>query len=177
MAILNEKTDSTKKKIHLMVTSLCDRNCKDCCNKQYDLNTIPYVTNAELRDAEVLYITGGEPFKYSNPTVIAEFYKKHYPNIKRVYVYTNARELAVYATVANGGLGHIDGLTVSIKNEADRFHFERYIANSKKINALYSNMLYVFDGLYPKEFGKFKMKDRVWQEEFVPEPNSIFRRA
>lgn len=175
MAVLNEKTDATKKKIHLMVTSLCDRNCKYCCNKQYDLNAIPYVTDEELKDAEVLYITGGEPFKYANPSAISGFYKKRYPNIKRVYVYTNAYELAVFYSYDN--FKYIDGLTVSIKNNLDRIYFEQYIAKSNNINRLYSNMCYVFDGLYPKELGSFKMKDRVWQEDFKPEPNSIFRRV
>lgn len=37
MAELNPKTDATKKVIHLMVTPLCNRNCRYCCNKQYDI--------------------------------------------------------------------------------------------------------------------------------------------
>ena len=45
LAKLNDRTDKTKGIIHLMVTSLCDRNCPYCCNKQYDLNDIPYVTD------------------------------------------------------------------------------------------------------------------------------------
>ncbi len=62
MAELNPKTDATKKVIHLMVTPLCNRNCRYCCNKQYDINDISYVTDEELREAEVLCLTGGEPF-------------------------------------------------------------------------------------------------------------------
>ena len=50
-----------------MVTSLCNRDCKYCCNKQYDLNDIPYVTDEELREAETLCITGGEPFAFTKP--------------------------------------------------------------------------------------------------------------
>lgn len=30
---LNSRTEKTKKVMHLMVTSLCDRDCKYCCNK------------------------------------------------------------------------------------------------------------------------------------------------
>lgn len=49
---LNPRTEKTKKVMHLMVTSLCDRDCKYCCNKQYDLNSIPYATDEELRGVE-----------------------------------------------------------------------------------------------------------------------------
>lgn len=96
MAVLNVKTDITKKIIHLMVTPLCNRNCKYCCNKQYDINNIPYVTDEELREAEVLCLTGGEPFLFTNPCWIARYYKKRYSNIKRIYVYTNAKELYLW---------------------------------------------------------------------------------
>lgn len=164
-----------RKKIHLMVTSLCYRNCKYCCNKQYDLNDIPYVTDEELKEAEVLYITGGEPFLFSNPCEIARNYKTKYPNIKKIFVYTNARELEIYLSNC-GDIYAIDGVTVSIKHCGDKNAFECHIANNELINNLSSNMLYVFDNLYPKENGNFIIKDRVWQENFIPEPNSIFRK-
>ena len=67
MAILNEKNDITEKIIHIMITSLCDRNCPYCCNNQYDLNDIPYATSEELSKANTVCLTGGEPFMYSNP--------------------------------------------------------------------------------------------------------------
>lgn len=35
--------------IHLMVTPLCDRTCKYCCNNSYTLNDIPIITDEELR--------------------------------------------------------------------------------------------------------------------------------
>ena len=49
MAILNERNENTKGIIHLLTTALCNRDCKYCCNKQYDMNEIPYVTDSELR--------------------------------------------------------------------------------------------------------------------------------
>ena len=52
MAKLNEKNENTEKVIHIMVTSLCNRKCPDCCNNQYDLNDIPYVTDEELKRAD-----------------------------------------------------------------------------------------------------------------------------
>lgn len=174
MSKLNEYNDKTKKKIHLMVTSLCNRKCKYCCNNQYDLNDIPYVTHEELKEADVLYLTGGEPFAFTNPCSIAVYYKTHYPNIKKVFVYTNAAELWMWLKDYEYIYG-IDGVTVSIKTESDRVAFNALIYNDSIQNRT-SNMLYVFDNLYPQKFGNFKVKERVWQEDFVPEPNSIFRK-
>ena len=83
MTILNERNANTQKIVHIMVTTFCNRNCKFCCNKQYDLNDIPYATEEELRSAEIVCLTGGEPFQFSNPCEIANQLKRKYPNIQR----------------------------------------------------------------------------------------------
>ena len=173
MTKLNDKNGNTEKIIHLMVTSLCNRDCKYCCNKQYDLNSIPYVTDEELSKANTVYITGGEPFAYSNPCMIARRLKSEY-NISRVIVYTNALELMHY--LSNYSLFSIDGLTVSIKNMSDLVSFENGIAHNESVLQLRSNMLYVFDNLCPEYTGNFIVRERKWQEEFAPNPNSIFRK-
>lgn len=176
MAKLNDKNEKTEEIIHLMVTSLCDRDCPDCCNKQYDLNNIPYVTDEELKNANTLCITGGEPFKFSNPNEIARYYRIKYPNIKNVYVYTNAIELVEYI-LREKHLEYIDGVSVSIKNKVDAFTFKSYIATDKRITKLPSNRLYVFNNLFDEEVEGFTVIQREWQKEFVPANNSIFRKV
>lgn len=99
--MLNEYTSETARNIHLLTTSLCYRNCPYCCNKQYDLSTIPQVSNEELCLAENIFLTGGEPFTFSQPAEIADYLKYKYKNIKKVIVYTNAYELYYY--LAKGG--------------------------------------------------------------------------
>lgn len=175
--ILNEYNDKTKKVIHLMVTSLCDRNCPHCCNKQYDLNDIPYVTDEELKQCEILCITGGEPFAYSRPAEIARRYKYYYPNIKKVYVYTNAIELYVHClTIPHSSLEGIDGLNVSIKNAMDKAVFDG-IVRDDKVLSMDSNRLYIFDDkLMPNHTDGFKVIKREWQEDFKPADDSIFRK-
>ena len=59
MSKLNEKNEFTKKVVHLLITSLCNRNCPYCCNKQYSLDDVPYITDEELKETEVLCLTGG----------------------------------------------------------------------------------------------------------------------
>lgn len=192
MAKLNEYNDQTKGKIHLMVTTLCDRDCKYCCNKQYNLDTIPTVTPEELKACHTAYITGGEPFLFSNPVEIAIFLKSRYPNIKTIRVYTNASAVADYISWYDGQyinkFNSIDGLSVSIKNKKDWESFPSIVADAD-VQRMESNYLYLFNGfkcptpkdsllmaMYRDGMNNFKVIEREWQEDFVPEPTSIFRR-
>lgn len=166
------------KALHLMVTSLCGRNCKFCCNKQYDLNDIPYVTDKELDEVERVYLTGGEPFMFTIPNEIARKLKIDHPNIKRVVVYTNAFELESELLVRGiHTLSKIDGLSISIKNDIDRMSFKYYLSKHPAVLSLPYNRLYVFPGVEDIECPpQFEKINREWQEHFVPAENSIFRR-
>lgn len=159
--------------IHLLVTPLCKRDCPHCCNKQYDLGSVPVVTEKELKNCHTVLITGGEPYAFTLPDKIARHLKRKYPNINRVYVYTNALEYYVYNKSDNE---NIDGVSMSIKTELDKRTFE-YIVNSRNLLKLESNRLYVFDDrLVPSDLGNFTLVKREWQENFVPADDSIFRR-
>lgn len=184
MSILNEKTDETSKRIHLMVTNLCSRNCPSCCNKCYSLQDIPLVTEDELKHCETLFLTGGEPFEFCNVNALAYYYKSHYSNIENVIVYSNVIEF--YAYLMNGGkVHHIDGLSVSIKNEQDLEDWNEFLypdlkAFPKFFESLVHNRLYNFlnnGKLYVSE--KFPVIHRNWVDlsEWKPANDSIFRRA
>lgn len=153
LAKLNDKTDKTKGVIHLMVTNLCDRNCPYCCNKQYDLNDIPYVTDEELREAHTVFITGGEPFKYSNPVEIANSLKYKYKNIEKIYVYTNATEFTDWAinNLKELKYSSIDGLNISIKNKDDFYSMCALLEDSNSSIKLFdSDFLDIIDNLNGK---------------------------
>lgn len=160
--------------LHLLVTSLCDRDCKYCCNKEYDIHNLPYVTDDELRSAGRLYITGGEPFLYSSPCDLANYYRHKYPNISSVVVYTNAAELLEFLEC--GGFFHnIDGLDISIKNEKDIQAWNEFLSKDYKVRELPKNRIYDFTGTISDP--EIQVVQRRWQEHFVPAPNSIFRRG
>lgn len=176
-ATLNDKNEKTKKIIHLMVTTLCNRNCEFCCNKMYDMNDIPYVTHEELCEAELICITGGEPFLFSNPNMIAKYYKDKYDNIKKVYAYTNAKELWDY--LSNGSLCNLDGLSISIKTKEDLQAFETFCYTSAlcgKSNRVY-NFLNTEPYILDEYKNNFQIIHRAWQEDFTPADDSIFRKV
>ena len=185
MGILNEKTKETEKKIHLLVTNLCSRNCPNCCNKCYSLDDIPVVTDDELKRCETLFLTGGEPFEFCNPDALAKHYKEHYPNIKHIIVYGNMKEFFQY--LGKGSLDYIDGISLSIKSLED-LNIWNYnvclISDSERFKNLISNRIYNFVNL-PKEDVCINVKEnfpvisRSWVDykEWKPADDSIFRKA
>ena len=177
--VLNEKTPETVKRIHLMTTRLCSRNCPNCCNKLYGDDIVPFVTTEELSCCEELYLTGGEPFQFSQPAEIAKWFKTKYPNIKKVIVYSNALELKDYLEKA-GRLDNIDGISLSIKDKRDVESFIEIVNLEKYMKPLKYNRVYVFNNLLPESCntGSYVRINRTWQtlDEYLPAPDSIFRR-
>ena len=165
--------------LHLVVTSLCDRNCQWCCNKQYDIKNLQYASDEDFRWAEMLCLTGGEPFAYSNPCNLAGFYKHKYDNIKHVIVYSNSLELAEY--LFNGGrIRFIDGVNVSIKSDDDLGCLRAVIPH---IHSLPMNRIYDFTGRAKEVLeamgvgNRFEVINREWQKNFVPAENCRFKRG
>lgn len=172
---------------HLVVTLLCDRNCPLCCNRQWDMINLPYITDEELKQTEMLCITGGEPFAYSDPVAIAAYYREKYPNIKYCTVYTNAYELNYNYDKLDSWLyeNQIDGLNISIKEQKDVNAFYSLVRDYTP--KLPMNRLYIFPNVwdktmevfdkFPEAKEKFEIIRREWQENFIPAPNCIFRRG
>lgn len=182
--------------IHLVITPLCNRSCEYCCNKQYDIQNLPVVTDEELKNADMLCLTGGEPFAYSNPCGIANYYHNLYPKLK-IIVYTNAYELLQYLesvhNMMNFARHGIAGLNICVKGyqdiEAINF-MERYFTFKpyEFVGELPLNRIIIMDNLWkeadlmtkiddiPSYNPNIKIIRRKWQEHFVPAPDSLFRR-
>lgn len=183
--ILNEKNEKTVKRIHLLVTDLCSRNCPNCCNKCYSLNDVPVVTDEELRKAEWLFLTGGEPFEFTNPSAIATHYKAKYPNIKYVIVYGNAADFYKYLTKNKGDTFGIDSVSLSVKDPRDEVAWGmicNMIFDVDWVSQFYNlrhNITYNFTKKILDSFSDWPVVERTWVDykEWKPNPDSIFRRA
>jgi len=183
---LNEKTEETVKRIHLLVTTLCERNCKNCCNHLYTIDEVPRVTDDELKHCETLFLTGGEPFQFTNPNQIAKYYKEKYPNIQKVIVYSNVKEFSDYIerslpVQVSTATNYIDGVSLSIKSNDDVLAFDNITNHGMSImwDFLKYNRLYVFEkfNLYQFKDPHFEVFPRKWQplNEYRPAKDSIFR--
>lgn len=163
--------------LHLVVTTLCDRNCVYCCNNKYDIANLDYATDEDFKWADMLCLTGGEPFEYTNPCNLARYYREKYPNLKAILVYTNAQELWDYIR-CGGQLYTIDGLNISIKDDADLDCFERHLTKDEEILELSMNRVYDFTcKVDPIKYKVFNVITRKWQKDFIPAENCRFKRG
>ena len=169
--------------IHLFITNKCTHNCKNCCNKQYDIDKIPVITVDELKYADTVLLTGGEPFMLVDYLEdFAKMLKHGFTNIKQLYVYTCGDSLYKYLQKGKT-LDVFDGVNIAPKNKYDAECTNSILKYRKDdILSLASNRLYIFPemndyiptyDLYG--YSNLEIIHRKWQEEFKPH-SGIFRR-
>ncbi len=186
--------------IHLMITRTCTNSCPVCCNKQYDLDTVPVVTVEELKAAHTVMLTGGDPFYVDGIIDICSHLRHDYPNIKQLYIYTSGRWMFLNEEVmAHYGqlFTYVDGINFSPKTKCDYAAILKMLTNrdfaSEFITHARSNRIILMpndfmtreeqekyiESLHLKGlavFGaKFKVEYREWQEEFQPN-GGVWRR-
>lgn len=173
--------------IHLFITDRCDHDCALCCNKQYDIDKIPVVTVDELKYADTVCITGGEPFLIDNISFFTRDLKLQYPNVKHLYVYTSGLCFMYWvARKRTYDYALIDGINLSPKNKMDVKSIYWTLSSPVRYDefaSLKSNRLYLFpevdasllDSLHLEDIPNMQIIQREWQSEFTAQ-SGIFRR-
>lgn len=174
-----------------MVNNTCTNDCPLCCNKQYDVEEIPVVTVEELKSIDTICLTGGAPMlglqQLANFTSNLE---RSYRNIKNVFIYMNGAELFSFYNFDEGMTRKLFerfpwntkvryGLTMSPKCRKDWDAIRKF---SELMDAWKSNRIYCFskadvasaEAIF--HIGEVEIVRREWQQNFVPAPNTIFRR-
>lgn len=186
MEYFNGKTEDDKKIIHLYILNKCTHKCKLCCNKLYSVDEIPVVTVEELKNAETICLTGGEPFLLNCIDDFAGTIKLQYPNIKNIYIYTCGDSLLNWLKtdiVTFTGIYSIDGVNISPKNKYDAECVNTLFSDYFKpyLKDLKSNRVYIFPEIEEYintsliDLPNTKVINRKWQENFEPD-SGIFRR-
>lgn len=181
----NGKNESDKKIIHLYILNKCSHHCKFCCNNEYSVSDIPVVSVEELKNAEMICLTGGEPFLLDEVCNFSEEIKKQYPNVKKIFIYTCGDSLYHWLQ-KNKTLHGIDGVNISPKNKYDTECVLNIFNNPEyksQIIDLWSNRIYVFPNIDIERFWNLDIEKyesinimrREWQEDFEPD-SGIFRR-
>ena len=76
------------KKLRLLVTDKCNRNCEMCCNKNYNLEALPRFNPIDIGEYDEIILTGGEPLLLKeNLLKYIEILKNINCNIP-IYLYT-----------------------------------------------------------------------------------------
>ena len=168
------------RKLRLLLTEECNRNCPGCCNNDWDLSTLPIETDFTGYD-EIL-ITGGEPMLYPGKVILTAIDIRNQNPDARIYVYTAKTDkldplIGVMATT--------DGLTITLHHQNDVVPFlafesfiqhESILADIRDTNK--SLRLNVFAGISIPEISWIweVKKDMVWIENCSLPEGEVFKK-
>ncbi len=114
-----------KKKLRLLVTKECLKNCEGCCNKDWDLDSLPVVGGFSNYDE--IIITGGEPLsekQYYNTKILIDYLSAWFPNTK-IILYTNKSDGVIRLLEENKIKEiKINGITLTLHDQSDVEDFD-----------------------------------------------------
>ena len=163
-------------KLRLLLLKECNRKCRGCCNKDWDLDALP-VCNDFTPYSEFL-LTGGEPLL---DTVWASIVIRQIRNQNKspIYLYT-AKSDNFYDFV--NMLILVDGITLTLHNQKDAENFKQL--QSGLIAGGYlqgrSLRLNVFKGVSLKDINtwQWKIKKNItWIKDCPLPTNEVFMRT
>lgn len=161
-------------KLRLLITEDCHRNCKDCCNKDWDLKNLP--VEHDFSKYETIMLTGGEPmlYPYLIKRIIKEIRKVNDCPIILYTAYVHDVSAIIHI------IDSIDGMTVTLHRNSDVYDFKsldslfRYCKIKKK-----SLRLNVFKDVLinPNDFPMWNIKTNVEWIKNCPLPkDEVFKR-
>ena len=176
-----------EKIVHLYIINECGKKCQMCCNKFYNMDKVPTITANELKSADTVCLTGGDPFLYNELYKFIDRLRGQYPNIKNLYAYTSGYALYNYLNLNWFEIGKLDGVSIAPKDVSDWVSLKNILKNemfNKILSSMKSNRLMIFDSqkVNFKEFIKdidlsmFTILGRKWDKEFNVPDNEIFRK-
>jgi pyruvate-formate lyase-activating enzyme len=162
-------------KLRLLLFEDCNRKCPGCCNKQWNLSSLPVENDFSKYDKIIL--TGGEPML--KPEVILQTVEEiRKVNNCPIIVYTAKVDKVIDVLKI---LDHVDGLTLTLHEIEDLVDF--YILNGyiyyKNKYSKKSLRLNVFKGIEVDEtvFTSWKIKkDIEWIEDCPLPENEVFKK-
>ena len=109
------------RKLRLLFTKDCNRDCPGCCNKDWDLDSLPVCT--DFTPYDLVMITGGEPMLYPEQLLhLIRRIREENPKAK-IILYT------AWTGVINGDreriLKELDGITYTVHEQRDWCTFAR----------------------------------------------------
>lgn len=156
------------KKLRLLVTEKCNRNCPGCCNKQYDINSLPVITS--FFGYEEIMITGGEPLLFVDRvinliTAIKLMNDAFGIPVPKIYIYTALNRWQHL----EDALTSADGITFTLHSQQDAYWLRKHITSWPYMySQLRSVRLNVFEGIMLSNDiiqSGWKINYKTWQNE------------
>lgn len=163
------------KKLRLLVTNKCYRNCPMCCNKNFDINSIRGLD--DLTQYNEVSITGGEPMLVNN-NILIEFVKLLHTMGKKVYLYT---AVATVDTIDLGIYSFLDGITLTLHDNEDVEKFilanQRCLERKNSLRKL-SLVLKYFKGIQlpDVDLSMWKVRETEWIENCLLPKGEDFKK-
>lgn len=164
------------KKLRLLLFENCNRSCEGCCNKQWDLKTLPVCT--DFRGYECIMMTGGEPML--RPDLVLRTATKIHNEVYSPTIYMYTSKVDSLKAMMNV-MPILDGITVTLHEQEDVEPFKEF--NDKIVqfwDTDYSFRLNVFKGVSLNEtWIDYRWKVKLGIEWIDPCPlpdNEVFMR-
>lgn len=148
------------KKLRLLLTDKCNRNCAGCCNKDWDLSALPVESLENLSQYDCIMLTGGEPLLNPERVIAVSIIARMEGFTGQIYLYT---AMSQPITSILSVMGFIDGVTFTIHKKTDVFEFYDMNARLRYYDNIKSKSLRlnVFKGVELVDF-ECGDRDRLW---------------
>lgn len=169
------------KKLRLLLFEKCDRRCPGCCNKDWDLQSLPALSVPDLmmrkyRFDEII-LTGGEPLL--EPELVEQLIYdiKEVTNVPIILYTAKLNNCYVFFKILN----LVDGITLTLHTQRDSLVFGMLNDRLLKVGneAGKSLRLNIFKGIDTdgKDLSMWKVKkDIVWIKDCpLPEGEELYR--
>lgn len=130
------------RKLRLILFKHCNRRCKGCCNKDWDIDSLPVCT--DFTGYDQIMLTGGEPML--NPGLVANTVTRIWQQgvTAPIYMYTaKTDDKAVLLKC----LTFLEGITVTLHTQKDVKPFLEFETERVRIQATGSLRLNIFKGV------------------------------
>jgi len=161
------------KKLRLLITEDCNRSCKGCCNKDWDLKSLPI--NKGYKGYKEIMLTGGEPMLY--PNLIIKICKEIREQTDcPIYLYT-AKVEVLYDILEV--MFNLSGICLTLHEQKDVKPFIYFSNMLNQLGAKGSFRLNIFKGIntYNVDLSAWKVrKDMVWMKNCPIPKDEVFKR-
>jgi len=164
------------RKLRLLLFEECNRNCIDCCNKDWDLKSLPIEDN--YRGYNEILLTGGEPML--DPLLIIKTIKRIQYDVSKftkIYLYT-AKPYPPFELL--GILNFVDGITITLHEQWDveEFRFFNNLILNSNINKSFRLNIFRNIDISSLDLSKWKVKkDIEWIKNRPLPEGEILKRA
>lgn len=165
-----------KGKLRLLITEACNRNCKLCCNKQYNLAKL-HVESNFAQYSEII-LTGGEPMLDVNYLINVIEHIKAKTGVNTKLWLQTAKVDDLYGILCT--LDLINGVTVTLHDNTDIpafkiFDYQLYCGEPRWKNK--SFRICIFDNVeLPELHMPWKVKNIVWETDCPLPEGEVFKR-